>query len=100
MKEEKTIGWLLILGAIGVFIPYIILTITFEYPEILRQDAGTVLTKFHAGGSTLIFTWWAFAILGLPLLVAYILLGQKFENRIGFIRWVTTIGVISGIVQI
>ena len=100
MKTEKTIGLLLVVGAIGVFIPYLILTMTFEYPGILRRDAGIILTKFHDGGSSLIFTWWAFAILGLPLLVAYILIGQNLENKLGFIRWVTTIGVISGIVQI
>ena len=100
MRNEKTIGILLIAGAIGVFIPYTILTMTFEYPDILRQDTGTILTKFHEGGSSLIFTWWAFAIMGLPLLITYILIGQKFESRLRFIRWVTTIGVISGIVQI
>ena len=100
MRKEKTTGLLLLVGAIGVFIPYTILTITFEYPDILRQDAGTVLTKFHDGGSSLILTWWAFAILALPLLIAYILIGQKLENRIGFIKWATSIGVISAIVQI
>jgi hypothetical protein len=100
MKPEKRIGLLLIAGAVGVFIPYTILTMIFEYPDILRQDTGTILTKFHEGGSTLIFTWWAFAILGLPLLIAYVLIGQQFNNKVGFIRWVTTIGVISGIVQI
>ena len=47
MQTEKKIGWLLIAGAIGVFIPYTILTMTFEYPDILRQDIGVVLTKFH-----------------------------------------------------
>jgi Domain of unknown function (DUF4386) len=99
MKAEKLIGILLIAGAIGVFIPYTILTISFEYPDILRQDAGTVLSKFHEGGSSLILIWWAFAILGLPLLIAYILIGQQLENRLGLVRWVTTIGVISGIVQ-
>ncbi|MEO6220824.1 MAG: DUF4386 domain-containing protein [Ginsengibacter sp.] len=100
MKKEKTIGLLLIAGAVGVFIPYTVLTITFEYPDILRQDTGTILTKFHNGGSSLIFSWWAFAMLGLPLLIAYILIGQKLENKLGFIKWVTTFGVISGIVQI
>ena len=90
----------MIAGAIGVFIPYSILTATFQYPDILRQDPGTILTKFHQGGSGLIFTWWAFAILGLPLLIAYVKIGQMLENRLSFIRWVTTIGVISGIVQI
>jgi Domain of unknown function (DUF4386) len=100
MKKEKTIGLLLIAGSIGVFIPYTVLTITFEYPGILRQDPGTILTKFHNGGSSLILTWWTFAILGLPLLIAYILIGQKFESKLGFIKWVTTFGIISGIVQI
>ena len=100
MTAQKTIGYLLISGAIGVFIPYTILTMTFEYPDILRQDTGIVLTKFHEGGSSLILTWWAFAILGLPLVISYIKIGQLFENRISFIKWVTTLGVISGIVQI
>jgi hypothetical protein len=100
MKNEKTIGILLIAGAIGVFIPYTVLTISFEYPDILRQDAGAILTKFHNGGSSLILTWWAFAILGLPLLIAYILIGQKLANKLRFIKWVTTFGVISGMVQI
>src|SRR4030095_12024673 len=100
MRSEKEIGLLLITGAVGVFIPYIILTMTFEYPDILRQDTGVILTKFHDGGSSLIFTWWAFAILGLPLLIAYIKIGQQFENRISFTKWVTVLGVISGIVQI
>jgi hypothetical protein len=100
MKKEKTIGLLLIAGAIGVFVPYTVLTMTFEYPNILRQNTGTILTKFHDGGNSLILTWWTFAILGLPLLIAYILIGQKFENKLSFIKWVTTFGVISGIVQI
>lgn len=99
MKTYKSIGALLIAGAIGVFIPYTILTITFEYPDILRKDAGQVLTQFHAGGSSLIFTWWAFAILGLPLLIAYIKLGKRWRN-ISFMSWATTLGIISGIAQI
>jgi len=68
MKTDKLIGLLLISGAVGVLIPYTLLTMNFDYPEILRHEAGTILTRFHAGGSSLIFTWWAFAILGLPLL--------------------------------
>ena len=99
-NREKTIGLLLITGAVGVLIPYTILTIIFDYPNILRQDPGIILKRFHAGGSSLVITWWAFAILGLPLLIAYILIGQVFENKLGFVKWVTTLGVISGIVQI
>ena len=98
-KTEKTIGLLLILGGILLFIPYTILSITFEYPVILRQDTGVILTKFQGGGNALIWTWWAFAMVGLPLLPAYILLGQKLENKLPFVRTATNIGVISLIVQ-
>ena len=100
MRTEKAIGYLLISGAMGILIPYIILTITFNYPDILRQESGTVLTKFHENGSPLIYTWFAFALLGLPLLAAYSLIGKKLEQRMPQLKWVTTIGIVSGLVQI
>ncbi len=99
MNSGKKIGLLLILGAIGVFIPYLILTMIFDYPDILREDAGVILTKFHEGGATLILVWFLFAILGLPLLFAYILMGQKLENKNGWVRTATIFGIISVIVQ-
>jgi hypothetical protein len=100
MKSEKTIGILFIIGAIGIFIPYTILTIIFNYPDVLRQEPAIVLSQFHKGGAALIFTWLAFALLGLPLLIAYSLLGKSMEANLPFVRWVTTIGIVSGIVQI
>ena len=100
MKTEKTIGYLLISGAVGVFIPYTILTIIFNYPGVLREESGIILTQFHQGGSALIFTWLAFALLGLPLLVAYSLIGQRLETKMPQIKWVTTIGIVSAVMQI
>ena len=99
MKTDKAIGYLMIFGAIGVLIPYTILTITFSYPDVLREDSGTILTRFHQGGSALIITWLAFALLGFPLIIAYSLIGQKLEPLVPRLRWVTTIGIISGVVQ-
>jgi hypothetical protein len=98
MKTKLT-GSLFIIGAVALFIPYTMLTIIFEYPDILRQDTGVILIKFHDGGSTLIWTWFAFAITGLPLMPAYILLGQKLEAKTSWIRVATTIGVIGLVVQ-
>lgn len=100
MKTDKTIGYLLILGALAVFVPYTILTVIFNYPDILRQESGVILKSFHQGGTPLILTWLAFALLGLPLLIAYALIGRRLETQLPYIRWVTTLGVISGIVQI
>lgn len=99
MKKEKTIGWLLITGAIGVLIPYTILTMIFQYPDILRQDTAVILTKFHEGGTRLIWTWFSFALIGLPLIPAYIRIGQKLESRSSLVRTATNIGVIGLVVQ-
>ena len=90
---------LFIAGAIALFIPYTALTIIFDYPDILRRDGAHVLTRFHEGGSVLIWTWFVFAITGIPLIPAYILLGQKLENKNALIRMATTIGVIGLVVQ-
>lgn len=100
MKTGKAIGYLLIAGAAGVLVPYIMLTFIFNYPGILREESSAILTRFHQGGSPLIFTWFAFALLGLPLLVAYSLIGQVINVKKPQLKWVTTIGIISVLVQI
>jgi hypothetical protein len=99
INNNKTIGYLLIVGAMALFIPYTMLTIIFEYPVILRQDTATILIKFHQGGNNLIWTWFAFAITGIPLLPAYILLGQQLESKTSWVRVATNIGVIGLVVQ-
>jgi hypothetical protein len=99
MKTNIIIGVLFIIGAIALLVPYTALTIMFEYPDILRRDTAYVLTEFHQGGNGLILTWFAFAITGIPLLPAYILLGQNLENKSPLIRVATTIGVVGLIVQ-
>lgn len=98
-SNNKTIGTLLIVSAIALLVPYTMLTIIFEYPDILRQNTGTILGKFYQGGNSLIWTWFAFAVTGLPLLPAYTMIGQKFENKAPLVRMATTIGVIGLIVQ-
>lgn len=49
--------------------------------------------------STLIWTWFTFAITGIPLIPAYILLGRQYENKSGLIRIATTVGITGLIVQ-
>jgi hypothetical protein len=97
---DRAIGLSLVVAAAAVLVPYGILTAIFDYPDILRQDAGAILSRFHQGGATLIWVWWAFAIVGLPLLAAYVLLGQRLEGRWPWARLATTLGVISVVVQV
>ena len=99
MREYKTIGALMIIGAVALFIPYTILTIIFDYPDILRKETADILIQFHQGGNTLIWTLFAFAITGLPLLPAYIMLGKNLETKTPLMRIATTIGVIGLVVQ-
>ncbi len=96
----KLTGILFLIGSIAVMIPYTILTITFNYPGILREDTAAILTKFHEGGSSLILTWFAFAITGLPLVAAFVFTGQKLESRSAFARLATIVGVIGLLVQV
>lgn len=99
MKKQKITGWLLIAGTAGVFIPYTILSILFNYPDVLRQDPGSILTQFHNRGNGLIGTWFAFAIMGLPLIPAYQLIGQQVEKYSIWAKTATTIGITGLIVQ-
>ncbi|MEJ1240967.1 DUF4386 domain-containing protein [Chryseolinea sp. T2] len=99
LRQQKAIGILLISGAVALLIPYTILTITFEYPDILRKDTATVLTKFHQGGVRLIWTWFAFAITGIPLIPAFVMMGQRLESKSSMARVATSLGVVSLIVQ-
>jgi len=99
-SHTKTAGILLITGSVALLIPYAMLTSSFEYPDILRQETGTILTKFHEGGSSLVATWFAFAITGLPLIPAFVLIGQQFETKSSLFRVATTIGVIGLVVQV
>ncbi|WP_375448053.1 DUF4386 domain-containing protein [uncultured Fibrella sp.] len=102
-NSASATGRFLIAGAVLLFIPYTILTITFDYPDILRQDSGLILTRFQAGGASLIWTWLAFALVGLPLIPAYSRLGQWLETNSGVdtpnVRWATSIGVVGLVVQ-
>lgn len=95
----RTIGTLFILGAVLLFVPYTTLTIIFDYPDVLRLEPGEILTRFRQGGTPLILTWWAFALVGLPLLGAYTLLGQQLETKVSYLRPATTIGLIGLVVQ-
>jgi len=67
-------GILLIVGAVLVNVPYTLLAMTFDYPDILRAPTGDILTKFANGGPELIWTWLAFAWVGLPILLGVLLL--------------------------
>lgn len=98
---RKLTGLFFIIGAILVNIPFILLIMNFEYPDILRLPTAEILTRFQEGGTSLIYTWLAFAWVGLPLLFGVIMLKRILEKENSpFLETATTIGVIGFIVQV
>src|SRR5918997_3892198 len=65
-------GVLLVLTPIVFNVFFTLLSVTFEYPDILREPTGYVLRQFNTGGSSLVAIWYGFmltAVLFVPLAV-------------------------------
>ena len=97
---RKLTGIVLILTPIAFNVFFTLLSMTFAYPDILREPAGDVLRKFDAGGSELVATWYGFmltAVLFVPLsvLVHKVLARQDTP----YMAVATAFGVVAGVVQ-
>src|SRR5215212_4079743 len=102
---RRLTGVLLILTPIAFNLLFTLLSVTFEYPDILRQPAGYVLERFGAGGAGLVATWYGFmltAVLFVPLvvLVHRVLAGDGREASEPFyLGLATAFGVVAGVMQ-
>ena len=98
---RKLTGLFFIVVAMLVNIPYTLLIMNFDYPDVLRLPTAEILTKFQAGGNALIYTWLAFAWVGLPMLFGAIMLKRVLaDEQAPFLETATTLGVIGFIVQV
>jgi hypothetical protein len=107
-KTIQTAGILFILGALLVNVPYTLLIVNFDYPDILTQEPGFILTQFAQGGgfggqTPLVWTWLAFAWAEFPILIGIILLGRWLEEErpesAGWARVGTALGVLAILTQ-
>jgi hypothetical protein len=105
---RRTTGGLFVAGALAFAGAATVLSSTFEWPDILREPADVVLPAFVAGGTSLVWTWfataWTYAVLLVPILLLPTLLGRRGDpvlrvatyvgatsvvlSLIGFLRWV------------
>jgi Domain of unknown function (DUF4386) len=108
LRLRRTTGGLFLAGAIGFAAAATVLSSTFDWPDILREPADVVLTAFDAGGTSLVWTWfataWTYAVLAVPILLLPTVLGRRGDPGlraatyagatsvvlalIGFLRWV------------
>jgi hypothetical protein len=100
-RFRQLTGLFFIIGAVLVNVPYILLIQNFDYPDILRAPVDEILTRFQAGGNALIYTWLAFAWVGLPMLFGVIMLKRILEKENSFfLETATTIGAVGFVVQV
>jgi hypothetical protein len=98
-RTRQTTGILFILGAILVNMPYTLLIMNFDYPDILRYPTGKILERFSAGGPSLVWTWLAFAWVGLPILFGILLLPKALGDESPVGQLALFFGVVGAVVQ-
>ncbi len=105
---RRTTGVLLLAGAVAFATAATVLSSTFDWPDVLRKPADVVLPAVVAGGTGLVWTWfataWTYAVLAVPILLLPAALGLRGDpvlrvatyagaasvvlSLIGFLRWV------------
>ncbi|MEB3219071.1 MAG: DUF4386 domain-containing protein [Nostocales cyanobacterium 94392] len=107
LKLVRTTGTLFILLVILSNIPYTLLIQNFGYDDILREPVDIVLSQFHAGGTQLILTWFAFGLAALLFIPGSLLLHCVIDspetlrerNYLPYLVIATLMGTLSGILQ-
>jgi hypothetical protein len=79
---------------------FALLSVRFDYPDILRRPTTEVLARFRQGGPGLVLLWWAFALSALAFAPLVVLVSQSIGDADGTLLAVgTTVGVLAAIVQ-
>lgn len=99
-RTSLVVGLTLIAFPLAVQIPFSLLISNFSYPDILLRGAGEVLTRFHAGGSGLVWTWYAYALCTLGLGFVATQLPRALDATAGLSRVSMVTGVIAAVSQL
>jgi hypothetical protein len=93
-------GALLIATPVLFMVAFTLLQINFEYPDILRQPAASVMEKFVAGGSGLVANWYLMVVAAsLFIPISVLLHPYLVRDDTPFMPAATALGVTAGIVQ-
>jgi Domain of unknown function (DUF4386) len=112
---RRTTGALFVGAAVAFAAAATVLSATFDWPDVLRRPAAEVLAGFPAGGSPLVWTWfatgWSCAVLAVPVLLLPAALGRRDDPAlrvatalgaasvllevIGFLRWVFVVPALA-----
>src|SRR3954449_13085089 len=98
-----TTGLLLVLGALAFGTAATVLSATFDWPDILREPAGVVLPAFVAGGTTLVWTWfataWTYGVLLVPMLLLPAALDRRHDLALRVATYAGAVSVVPALIE-
>ena len=80
MSEQCVAGVVLIATPVLFNVGFTLLAQRFDYPDILRRPTYEVLERFRAGGTSLVLTWWAFALSAVLFAALAVLLAIALDD--------------------
>src|SRR5215203_1132228 len=93
-------GVVLMLTPVAFNVFFALLSVTFGYPDILREPTGEVLRRFDAGGGSLVAIWYGFMLTAVLFVGLAILVHKVLGRRDApYMAVATTFGVVGGVVQ-
>ena len=98
---RRITGLLLIAVPVIFTVCFTLLQSQFEYPDILRQPTASILSKFRAGGPSLVATWYALTLSAVMLIPISLLLRALLatqDNQV-VLSIATVFGVVAGLAQ-
>jgi hypothetical protein len=99
--DRRFVAALLILVPIAFSVCFALLQAWFEYPDILRQPTVDILTKFRAGGESLVAVWYVLTLTALLFIPIAVLLHRLLAEgeAPALLRVATAFGVVAGLTQ-
>ena len=98
----RAAGALFLFSAVTFAVAATVLSVTFDWPDILREPAAVVLPAFTAGGSSLVWTWfataWTYGILAVPILLLPAVLGRRGDPALRVATWAGAVSVVLALV--
>ncbi|MFN8678581.1 MAG: DUF4386 domain-containing protein [Thermomicrobiales bacterium] len=91
---------LLILVPVLFNVFFFLLQSSFGYPDILREPAPDILSRFAAGGTSLLAIWYGFALTPALFIPAAVLLRRAFPGESPLLALATPFAIVAGIAQV